>query len=180
MNFILNIINFISNTTLPQWTDIVTIIGVIVAAKTLSYTASQINANAKTNHGQFLLHIDEMLAKHNEVHLSLRPGGKWSKNNRGPKTPKEWAAVDSYMGLFERINILVKDKIISIDVVDQLYGYRITNITANNKIKKNKLDNIGENWCNFKELEEAIIKTQSRRKSWWRRLIHWASFKTIY
>ena len=62
------------------------------------------------------------------------------------------------MGLFERIKVLVDNRIIDLKTVDRLYGYRITNIVKNKKIKTGKLENpeTKEGWQNFIELSSAL------------------------
>lgn len=74
----------------------------------------QIRQFSKITRGEFLLHLDEMFQQHQQVHLQLRPGGEWADGSAGPKEKEEWSIVERYMGLFERINILVSDGIVDI------------------------------------------------------------------
>ena len=118
---------------------IATIIGLVLIAIGLIYTGYQIHGSKTAARGEFLLHLDEMFQQHNETHTRLRPGGLWGDGKTGPASVEEWVAVERYMGLFERINILVEDKIIDIDTVDRLYGYRVINISRNKIIQQAKL-----------------------------------------
>jgi hypothetical protein len=150
--------------------SIATIIGLALTAIGLIYTGSQIHGSKKVARGEFLLHLDEMLQKHNDVHIRLRPGGEWAKGNTGPKNNEEWAAVERYMGLFERVNILVEDKIIDIDTIDRLYGYRIINISENKVIRQAKLEQESQSWQDFIKLKDKIYYLRQNRSRWWYKL----------
>ena len=69
-----------------------------------------------------------------------------------------WADVDGYMGLFEMVKVLVDGKVIDLVTVNRLYGYRITNIVRNEKIRQQKLDNPAtrSDWHDFIELAKAL------------------------
>ncbi|MDX1994051.1 MAG: hypothetical protein SF029_16820 [bacterium] len=136
-------------------TLIVTIVGVV-------YAGNQLHLSRRVSQGEFLLHLDEMMRVHDKVHRSLRPGGKWAKGNVGPINADEWADVESYMGLFERIKILIDRKILDIKLFDRLYGYRIDNIIANEVIVQTKLGSEEkESWQDFIALHRAL--EQSRK-----------------
>lgn len=145
------------------------LIGLILTAIGLFYAGFQINASKKIARGEFLLRLDEMFKQHNEVHVSLRPKGKWADKKTGPKSDssEDWAAVEQYMGLFERINILVEDKIVSIEIIDRLYGYRVTNILNNDIIRREKIESEAESWRNFIKLQEKLEKNRRDRSTWW-------------
>lgn len=130
--------------------------GVFLILPSLIYTAKQLRASKKLAEGEFLLRLDEMFRQHDEVHRRLRPGGDWGQSGQGPNNPKEWAEVESYMGLFERINVLIDGKIIAPDTINRLYGYRVTNIIANNKIRKTKLEEQASEWHDFIELAQKL------------------------
>ena len=53
------------------------------------------------------------------------------------------------MGLFERVKVLVDDKIIDIDTVDRLYGYRVDNIVNNETIRQAKLEREKDSYLDF-------------------------------
>lgn len=147
------------------------IIGLAMTAIGLIYTAHQIKEARKVTRGQFLLHLDELFQQHYEVHLALRPGGKWKNHNSGPQFAKDWAAVDKYMGLFERINILVNDGIVDIDTIDKLYGYRVHNLVRNPIINQAKLVEAAEDWQDFIELWHKLERARKRRASNWHRIV---------
>jgi hypothetical protein len=40
------------------------------------------------------------------------PGGKWAGDGAGPESGEDWARVEGYMGLFERLNILHRNGVL--------------------------------------------------------------------
>jgi hypothetical protein len=98
---------------------------------------------------------------HWEVHIALRPGGKWAGDNAGPETVEEIARVESYMGLFERLNILHRNGVLPLDYIRQFYGYRLENIWANRAIREGKnLENAPAAWADFLELSQKLGKAR--------------------
>lgn len=154
-----------------------TVIGLLMTAIGLIYTGCQIRGSKKVAKGEFLLHLDEMLQEHNNIHIRLRPDGDWTIDKSGPKDKEEWVAVEIYMGLFERVNILIEDNIIDIDTIDRLYGYRIMNILANDVIRQNKLERESSYWQDFIKLQDKIIHIRENRSKWWYRLLRFFRLK---
>lgn len=126
--------------------------------------------------GDFLLRLDKALRQHQDVHTRLRPGGDWSrvgpggewrKEVSGPEFPKDGPAIESYMGLFERIRLLVEEGVIDIGTVDRLYGYRLSNIVSNPIIFQKKLVELADGWTDFIKLwgELAGYRKKSRPDS---------------
>lgn len=89
--------------------------------------------------GQFLLQLDEAFRHHQSVHLKLRPGGGWAKDPEQRPTNTELPEVEAYMGLLERVMIMIDLGLLRADIVERLYGYRVGNIWANRRIMKTKL-----------------------------------------
>jgi hypothetical protein len=135
--------------------SIATALGAIVAAFSLVYAALQLRTSRKIARGEFLLHLDELFSLHTEVHQNLRPGGDWANGGR-PQSNVEWIAVERYMGLFERVKVLIDDGIIDANTVNRLYGYRITNIVSNAAIQEEKLVKEAGSWKDFIELRQML------------------------
>ncbi len=95
----------------------------------------QLRASRNIAFGEFLLHLDERLDQYRSVHVRLRNGGEWDQNRGGPTTAEERADVIAYMGVFERINILVEKRMIDMHTVKRLYRHRLRTIVRNNAIK---------------------------------------------
>ena len=136
--------------------DVVTQVGLLLTFIGLVYTAEQIRRGRKVAQGEFLLRLDELFQSHNDVHEKLRPGGEWAKENAGPSTPDEWVKVELYMGLFERVQILIEDGIIRRKIFERLYGYRVGNIVKNQRIKVEKLEKRSEGWKDFIALAHSL------------------------
>lgn len=137
--------------------------GLIFTAIGLRYAGDQLRQSKqiaeeakKITQGEFLLHLEELFQTHTETHKRLRPGGDWADGMSGPSNAAEWADVERYMGLFERISALVHDKILAIDYVDNFYGYRVLNIVANPVIHQAKLKAEAASWQGFIELWKQI------------------------
>ena len=129
-------------------------VGLITAAIGLKYTA-------KIAHGDFLLHLDEMFWHHDKTHRRLLPErGEWGRPEMGPPPDdsEAWADIESYMGLFERIKVLVDGGIIDRDTVNRLYGYRVSNIVRNSVIRRAKLEHptTKGGWTSFIALATSL------------------------
>ena len=109
---------------------LLTAIGLFITAKSLRYAANQIEQSKKIARAEFLLRLEDLFHDHLETHSRLRPGGEWAKED-GPTSPSDWIKVEKYLGLFERINVLVNDGIIDLNYVDDFYGYRVINLARN-------------------------------------------------
>jgi hypothetical protein len=137
--------------------------GVFVAARG---AGRQLSAQARTARGQFLLDLDSAFGAHEAIHVKLR--GKPANHRWWAGTSpseEEWAAVEAYMGLFERVWALVQDGSIEIEVVERLYGYRLANIVRNDTIR-GKLERLrtARDWIDLIELWRALDSARERRR----------------
>lgn len=139
---------------MEQW---LTFAGLVLASIGLVYAAEQIRLARKMYQADFILKLDEQLRNHDDVHLKLR-GGEWSQKGAGPQTTQEWAQLDKYMGLFERIQLLVDSKIISLKIINSFYGYRVANIVINGVIRQKKLVEEKDGWADFISLAKSLKK----------------------
>jgi hypothetical protein len=117
--------------------------------------------------GEFLLRLDELFRHHDVVHRRLRPGGEWGQKGGGPSSNdnEAWADIESYMGLFERIKVLIDNGIVDLEIVNRLYGYRVSNITSCDEIRKGKLENpeTRHGWSDFIALARALNRYPTDR-----------------
>ena len=116
------------------------------------FTAHQIRQNTQVSRGQFWLELEKMFAAHDEVHMNLRPGGTWSKENSGPESIEEWVKVEDYMGLFEHCEALLQKNLIDWEIFDSIFSYRLHNILSNTQIVKAKLVEERDSWKRFLRL----------------------------
>jgi hypothetical protein len=164
--------------------DIVTIASVLVAAVGVAFAAryakrqigvaqdqlkaarEQLEQQSQTTRGQFLLALHEQFREHDDIHLRLRNAESDYKWWRGRQpSGKAWAEVEAYMGLLERVWMLVKSNSIDIEVIERLYGYRVVNIVINDKIREEKLNDqaTAKYWVDFIELWRALDRAHTER-----------------
>jgi hypothetical protein len=125
--------------SLGDLASIAIIVGAVATIATLAYTAYQVRLNSKIAKANSELELEKMFAMHDEVHLNLRPGGKWASGKVGPKTSEEWAKVEDYMGLFEHCELMLENKMIDWKMFKAIFGYRMNNILNNEIILQGKL-----------------------------------------
>jgi len=143
-----------------EWSNLATIIGTPLAIFALLFTGLQLRRTFAVERGRFMLEIERMLGTHDRIHLRLRPGGDWSGlGGRGPANPEEWGQVEDYMGLFEHCEILIRSGLLNAGMFKDLFGYRIENILANQRIVCAKLICEKEGWADFLRLVKRLQLT---------------------
>jgi hypothetical protein len=120
----------------------------IAALCSVGFTYRLLRQNRNVAAAQFLLGVDEHLKYYKDVHLKLRPGGDWHKSDKNP-TGREWLDVEPYMGLFERVNVAMRNGLVPLHDVRDFYGYRIANLVANHCVRKYKLEREFPSWRQF-------------------------------
>lgn len=150
--------------SLNDWAAIAQVAGTLVATVGLAYAGGQLRKSHKDTHGQFLLQLDEHFSQHNGTHVRFFKGGDWFDGTSGPRTPEEWAAVARYLGLFERVNLLVKQRILDIPTVYRLYGYRLGYLLGNPAIH-GMVCKYPKDWQDLHELWKALLKYQKKAKN---------------
>jgi hypothetical protein len=139
------------------------IVAVLLAVIALIYAAIQVRIGRKQREDtrqaaftQVLLQIDALLVSHRDVHAKLRPKGPWYESKEHPENYEEWAETEQYMGVFERIHAAIENGQVELKRVEELYGYRVSNIWANPRIRKEKLEEHRAGWKSFIELTEWL------------------------
>ncbi len=139
--------------------------GVPVATLALLFGARQLRGERRAAQAQFLLALDDAFRQHDATHRKFRPAtgpptptvGEWhGKDAKGPTTPEEWADVEAYMGLFERVNVMIDQGLLDEAVVQRLRGYRVTNIVSNPFVMKEKLTERADQWDDFIALAKRL------------------------
>lgn len=127
-----------------------------LAREQRSATVEANEAAERSVRGQFLLHLDEAFASHGAVHRNLMPGlGAWSDEAEGP-AGHELPDVTAYMGLLERVMIMIDNRLLDADIVSRLYGYRVANICANRKVVASTLAETPDDWTDFLRLVRLL------------------------
>jgi hypothetical protein len=144
-----------------DWANIAQVIGLPLAVAALAMAWWQLRKAARAARGEFLLAIDEALAKpelqtlRTEIYKTKHP---WTV----PDVARERNLVRRYIAVFERLGILLRDRSVSIRHVDQLYGDRIAAITNNASVRELVLDS-PDAWRDFLYLWKRIQKWRKRR-----------------
>ena len=125
--------------TLEDWARVATILAGVAAVAALWFTAFQLQHAARASQSQFWLELRKMMSEHNHIHMMLLPGGEWQDPDKGPSSVEEWASVDSYMGLFEHCELMLRRKLIDVETFIAVYRYRLRYILANDRIVYAKL-----------------------------------------
>jgi hypothetical protein len=142
-----------------DWTEVEalgSVAAAAVAAGGLIYAGVQFRGTRRTSEAQLLLDLEKQFDESREVHTALRPGGIWSSGD-GPEEEADWVKVDDYMGLFELLNALLQDKLVTRRHISQFYLYRLHNIWENNVIIEGKLggDEVTY-WTGFIEISQTL------------------------
>ena len=137
--------------------DFASIILAISGTFSLIYISRQVSVTRQQTKGQFLLSLDELFAKSREVYIKLN-----AEPNFVPQGA-EWPQVWALMSVFERISIMVADKILDVGIVERLYGYALMGLVANEAIYQ-RLLSTGAEWQDFIELCQRIAKKRRGTK----------------
>lgn len=131
------------------------VVAAIVAAASLGITAWQMRLAAKVARATLWLEFRKMLSEYQDVHVNLRPQGKWYGSTSAP-SPQELPRVEAYLGLLEHGKKILDDGLIDWGTFRDLYAYRLRNILANPVIVCAKLVHLRDGWKNFIQLSERL------------------------
>lgn len=125
------------------------LVGGVVSLLISYFIASrEIAANRKIAQAQLLLYVDEMMQQYQSINIALRLG-TWDKK----EIPDDiWPSIDGYLGLFERLNVLIDSKLIGRKIAERFYQYRLANIVHNDQILEKVTITEKDNWRDFREL----------------------------
>ena len=109
---------------MATWVGAITgLLAVAVGVFALWYAGKQVKLGSEQRRdastsalGQFLLQLDEAMQRHQEAHLNLRPGGEWYGTTDRP-ADNEMPEAIAYMGLFERVKIMIDLELLPASVV---------------------------------------------------------------
>ncbi len=137
--------------------DFASIVLAVSGTLSLLYIARQVGVTRQQTKGQFLLALDEQFAKSREIFQKFLAEPNFVPE--GQQWPRVWAL----MSVFERINIMVEDKILDVAIVERLHGYILVGLIANDAVYQ-RLLSTGAEWQDFINLCQAIAKHRLRRR----------------
>lgn len=129
--------------------DLASLLVALATTGSLIYVSRQVNVSRRQAKGQFLLALDAQFEKFNDVSMRL-----WTEKDFVPQG-LEWKEIWGLMSVFERINIMVEDKILDVPLVDRLHGFRLMGILANDAVF-HRVQAAGSEWQDFIDLCYAI------------------------
>jgi hypothetical protein len=136
--------------------DYATLIIAIATTASLLYISRQTNVTRQQTKGQFLLALDEQIEKSRPI------AGRIVNEPSFAPVGEEWIKVWQLMSIFERMNIMVEDKILDIGLVDRLWGFLLVSIIANDEIFK-RLEATGAEWQDFIDICYCVADNRQRR-----------------
>jgi hypothetical protein len=128
----------------------------VVTGAGLLFVWQQIRSARQVARSQFLLDLDRRLRDHGVVAFDVRSAA-WK-----PKDEAEGFDLARYMGLIERIAILVDDGILDLSTTRKLYGWRMRWLIANECVRQD-LDDRPDGWRTFIDLWRKLDE-QCRRE----------------
>jgi hypothetical protein len=147
-----------------DWIGLVTVVTTAAAsALALWYSHKALKRGEQFADADLILRLEEEMRAHQQVHIDLRPGGRWANGNSGPTSNQDWASVEDYMGLFEVINVLVDKQLLGMEYVEHLHGYRYDNLVKNPVIRQAKLVRERDGWKDFIALGDKLATYRARR-----------------
>src|SRR5689334_763003 len=126
-------------------TDIATVVLAISTIVSLIYIGRQVRVTRQQTKGEFLLALDGLIDRSRSIAIRVL-----NEQDYKP-VGDEWLQIWQLMSVFERINIMLDDRILDIRIIDRLYGFALRAIIANDAIfERVKLS--GAEWQDFIEL----------------------------
>lgn len=131
--------------------DIASLIIALGTVGSLLYISRQVNVARLQAKGQFLLALDAQFEKFTDISMRFV-----NEENFTPQG-SEWIQIWGLMSVFERINIMVEDKILDVALVDRLHGFRLLIILSNDAIF-HRIQAAGSEWQDFIDLCYAVAE----------------------
>ncbi|HTH13269.1 MAG TPA: hypothetical protein VMB23_02660 [Spirochaetia bacterium] len=138
--------------------DIASVILALSGTLSLLYIARQLAVSQRQAKGQFLLALDDRFSQSRAILARFVADPNFSPQG------EEWPQVWALMSIFERLNIMVEDRIVDIAIVDRLHGYLLLGLVANDAVFE-RLKTTAAEWQDFIDLCHAIARHHKRRRS---------------
>ncbi len=149
--------------SIAGFADAVTILAGLGTLIALFYAGKQLKHSQRVSSGDLLLHIDELLIQYNEVHRQLVTSQFLFRNPQLPQPADQAESLvttfqkNSYMGLLERVNVLVDTGLLDIATVYHLYGHRVQILAQDPEVSE-WLEEQPSDWYHFIALNKALEK----------------------
>ena len=138
--------------------DLASLFLAVVTTISLLYIARQVRLAQKQAKGQFILALDEQFAHSREITARFASDPKFRPEG------KEWPKVWALMSIFERVSIMVEDRILDLEIVERLWGFVLIRLIENDAVYE-RLHATGAEWQDLVSLCHAIAKGPRRKSS---------------
>jgi hypothetical protein len=135
--------------------DIATVLYALLTLASLLYVARQVSVTRQQTRGQFLLALDDQFEKTNTISMRLLEEPQFIPHDT------EWIDIWRLMSVFERINIMIDDEMLSVDLVDRLHGFRLLKLIENDAVYA-RVQAAGADWQDFIDICYKIADYRMR------------------
>jgi hypothetical protein len=142
--------------TLTLIATVATLLVVLIVIWQLRKVIWQLKDTNKNTRGQLWLMLRDLMSQYDDIHLNFLPGGKWHGSSTQPDTTSEWGRTQSYMGLFEYCDEMIKDGLLDEGRFGDWYKHRIEAILTNPRIVTYELQKRANDWKKFTELCKTL------------------------
>ena len=132
-----------------------TLLLAIVTMISVIYIARQFRLTQQQAKGTFLMALDEQFDATNTMTRRMVTEPNFTPNG------EEWIEVWRMMSVFERMSVMVDDRILDIALVDRLHGFRLLIIIGNDAIYQ-RLQSTGGEWQDFVHMCYLIADHRER------------------
>ncbi len=133
-------------------------VGSIATVIGIWFVWMQVRASQKIAKGEFLLHLGELFQAH-EREYRATINADWKPDSDGVSEQD----MDSYLALFEQVQILIDYKIIDLAVFDRLFAHRIMYLILNDYIYQTELMKRADWRPDLIRLAKAIAQKERHR-----------------
>lgn len=164
----------VSDFSLSVAADYATVVAAIAAAAGLIFAGIQVRSSRiELEHARgvalanALLTLDALFVQFDciqtRLHRQAYPPEEHRETDTAELTRDELVEAGRYMGLLERLKVMLDAEIVEIATIDRLYGFRIRTVTANPQTAQmldddSKKDDRNQGWKDLTELARALEK----------------------
>ena len=146
-------------TGLQLFANIATIIAATVASIGIYLGVKQLKLSTSIAKANFLLELEKLSERFDDIHMNLRPGGKWAEAGEvslNDLSRSEIIKLEDYMGFFEHCELLINKGVLSGSDFYKLFGYRLYNLNSSGLIGQKVSADGADSWVDIIALKERI------------------------
>ncbi len=126
-------------------------LSLIVSFVSAFFVVIQLKDTKKIQEAEFILNLNQSFVD-NEQYASVYTK---LENRTGTEAPPTYIEISNYLTFFETVYLLLKEEVITINVLDDLFGYRFFLAVHNEQVQNMKLVTSPKNFRNIYWLEKA-------------------------